>query len=87
MRTILNQIYSNLQKGLYYYETKKCPHNEWYYDSIVLWVTQHNNIGWEHYGRAANKNTKKDLKWIIEEIFELTPEEFINKYKLSEDTL
>lgn len=41
----------------------------------------HNNyIHWCRYGSSANKNTKKDLKWVIEEIFGMTPEEFLYAY-------
>ena len=36
---------------------------------------------WNHYGSSANKATKKNLKWIIEVIFKMTPEEFINHYE------
>lgn len=88
MKTILNQIYDNLQKGLYYYEHKHYFYpQELEFDNIVLWQTQYNNIGWEHYGRSACKNTKKELKWLLKNIFELTPLEFINTYKLSEEIL
>lgn len=38
-------------------------------------------IRWRNYGSSANKNTKKDLKWILTEIFKITPEEFLAKYK------
>lgn len=33
-------------------------------------------IGWHNYGSSANKFTKKDLLWIITEIFNTTPEQF-----------
>lgn len=36
---------------------------------------------WNHYGSSANKATKKELQWIIEVIFKVTPEEFVNKFE------
>ena len=35
---------------------------------------------WSHYGSSANKATKKDLLWIITQVFDLTPEQFEQKY-------
>lgn len=35
---------------------------------------------WTNYGSSANKATKKDLLWIISCIFDMTPEQFEQKY-------
>ena len=35
---------------------------------------------WRHYGESANKATKKDLLWIIESIFDTSPEMFEKQY-------
>ena len=37
-------------------------------------------IGWCHYGSSANRATKKELRWILNHIFEMRPTEFIKKY-------
>lgn len=36
---------------------------------------------WTHYGSSANKANKKELAWLIENIFCMTPEEFVEKYE------
>lgn len=33
-------------------------------------LTIHHNIGWEHYGTSAEPCTIRNLRWIIETIFE-----------------
>lgn len=76
---IINEIYSNLQNKKVYgrmFTNVKYP----FFD-IVLYKTLGNYIGWHSYGSSANKNTKEDLKWIIETIFRLTPKEFIKRYE------
>ena len=37
-------------------------------------------FGWTHYGSSANKATKAELNWIIRQIFNITPAEFLNRY-------
>lgn len=37
-------------------------------------------FGWTHYGSSANKATKAELNWIIRQIFNTTPAEFLNRY-------
>ena len=37
-------------------------------------------IRWTHYGSSANKATLEELRWILTEIFEMTPEEFLFEY-------
>lgn len=38
-------------------------------------------IFWRHYGSSANRVTKADLRWVIETIFRMTPEEFERAYE------
>lgn len=40
---------------------------------------------WSCYGSSANKATKKDLNWLIRNIFKCTPCEFLNKYMTRKD--
>ena len=37
-------------------------------------------IRWCHYGSSANKTSLKNLKWILTEIFRMTPEQFLFEY-------
>ena len=37
-------------------------------------------IYWRHYGSSANKNKLESLAWILENIFNMTAEEFLSKY-------
>lgn len=39
-----------------------------------------NILCWDYYGSSANKNTLQDLEWILENIFNMTADEFIKKY-------
>lgn len=74
----LTRIYNNIQAGKIYGEywlNVKYP-----FFSEVLYKTCGNYIGWTHYGSSANKNTKKELAWIISVIFDTTPEEFEKMY-------
>lgn len=47
--------------------------------NVVLSADRH-YIHWTNYGSSANKATAKDLKWVIEQIFESNIPEFIRKY-------
>lgn len=91
----LKEIYNNLQAGITYGEDMDKEHHSWitypYFDT-VLWLmansphTAEEVIGWRHYGSSANKNTVKDLKWILDVIFEMTPTEFLQKYIKNTDS-
>lgn len=37
-------------------------------------------IYWTHAGSSANKCTRKDLAWVLKEIFRMTPAEFLAEY-------
>lgn len=51
------------------------------YDHKVLYRTLYGNIGWCHFGSSANPMTLRDLNWVIRVIFEMTPTEFLSRYK------
>lgn len=76
---VLKTIYNNLQNGKVYGRMfNKCKYP---YFNIVLYKTIDGFIGWKNYGSSANKNTLKELEWIIKVIFHCTPEEFIVIYE------
>lgn len=37
-------------------------------------------IYWRNYGSSANKLSLQNLKWILTEIFKMTPEQFLYNY-------
>lgn len=77
--TALERIYQNLQDGkVYGYMFTPCKYP---YFHKVLYKTIYGHIGWNHYGSAANENTTKELAWVLEHIFRVTPEEFEQKYE------
>ena len=91
----LKEIYNNLQAGITYGEDMDREHHSWItypYFETVLWLMANSPgsaeevIGWRHYGSSANKNTEKDLKWILDTIFNMTPTEFTSKYIKSTDS-
>lgn len=43
-------------------------------------VTGKTLIFWRHYGSSANKCTRKDLRWLLKEIYHMTPAEFLAEY-------
>ena len=76
----LEKIYEMLQNGESFGEI--LPHRlggVFFWDVLCLSPTGE-YIRWRNYGSSANKNTKKDLRWILTEIFKMTPEEFMEKY-------
>lgn len=80
----LQQIYNNLQDGrIYGYDFTKCKYP--FFDP-VLYLTKGGYIGWHHYGSSAAENKIEDLDWLIREIFRMTPEEFVQKYIMQEQS-
>lgn len=77
----LNEIYESINNGIKYgedLENVRFP---------IFWEVLSANkyyIFWRNYGSSANKNTKKNLLWIITNIFNTTPEQFINDYITSD---
>ena len=45
-----------------------------------IFLTLYGNIGWEHFGQSAVKNTNEDLEWLLTHIFDecetVTPAEW-----------
>lgn len=77
------QIYNNLKAGARYgeYYALKYPafHVALYINSSGKWICWHNG------GSSANKNTLKDLIWIISVIFNRTPEQFVHDFSIYSD--
>jgi hypothetical protein len=46
---------------------------------VVLW-REGEYYHYRHHGQSATKATKTDLSWIINKIFQLTPNQFVKKY-------
>ena len=91
----LKEIYNNLQSGITYGEDMDREHHSWinypYFNAVLYLIANSPTsaeevIGWRHYGSSANKNTEKDLKWILDNIFNMTPTEFTSKYIKSTDS-
>ena len=76
----LELIWEKLQNGESFGEI--IPHRlggTFFWDVLCLSPTKQ-YIRWRNYGSSANKNTTKDLAWILSEIFKMTPEKFMAKY-------
>lgn len=43
-------------------------------------IQTHRLFCWQHYGSSANNATKKDLRWLLKNIFELSATEFLQRY-------
>ena len=81
----LREIMDSLKHGYSYgydfvwdhYNNKPMPYP---FFNAVLYRTARGSIGWTHYGSSANPCTLRDLRWIIEIIFQTTPTHFLEKF-------
>lgn len=76
----LKRIYKNINAGKSY--GYNVVNVQYPYFSDVLYKTRSGFIGWTRYGSSANKNTLKELQWIITVIFKTTPEDFEKAYTI-----
>lgn len=85
----LNRIFDNLQNGAVYGHDRITWRDDYPEKAIAgkpMFTTALYKdsvkplFHWRHYGSSANKATKKDLLWVITQIFDLTPEQFEQKY-------
>lgn len=74
----LHTIMNNLKAGKVYGKT--CEGRIEPYFWFVM-CKDGNFIHWVHFGRSANRCNLKELKWIINVIFDTTPEKFIEEYE------
>lgn len=75
---MLNQIFNEINNGKvfgYMMNNVKYP-----FFNPVLYLTNGGFIGWTNFGSSANKNTIKDLEWILDNIFCMTADEFLSTY-------
>lgn len=79
--TALKEIYGNINSGKKYGHVMK---NVKYPFFATVLTANEQYIFWQHFGSSANKNTIENLAWILESIFELSPEKFIEKYECVE---
>ncbi len=81
---VLREIYQRLWAGCRYYE--RGSGGVQFYPALELeegtcgWC-----IFWTHFGRSANRASQKELKWIIETIFQMKPSEFADRYEPYKD--
>lgn len=79
MKTI-DVIFNNLMNGNHYgYVVKNVRFP--YFHSVLVKHPHKPFFCWSHAGSSANKANKKELAWLIENIFRMTPEEFVNRYE------
>lgn len=84
----LNRIFENLMRGEVYGSISKWRDD--YPDQALagremFWTVLYKHwckpvFCWRNFGESANKATKKDLLWLIVEIFGTSPEGFEQKY-------
>ena len=75
----LRRIMEHIRNGGSYAE--RVENVRYPYDHKVLYRTLYGNIGWCRFGSSANPMTLRDLNWVIRVIFEMTPTEFLSRYK------
>lgn len=81
--TALKFIYNKLMEGVEFGEISQYRDRGTYFWAVLSGDKYF--IRWRHAGSSANKSTLRDLKWILSEIFEMTPEEFLFKYTTSSE--
>ena len=80
---LLNVIYDNLKNGMKYSIFRSWdyyndePLQYPFFDTILYYDSIKNLFYWSCFGNSANKATKKELKWILTNIFKCTAKEFI----------
>lgn len=79
----INEVYDNLNNGFIYATWQEDLRFPGYW--AVMWKVTGNNfkpyIYWNNYGSSHEPFTKHYVKWLIEEIFRTTPEQFTKKYE------
>ena len=69
-------IYQNLKNGQIYADYLENVRFPMFY-AVLSYDSMKRLFRWRHFGSSANKATKKELEWIITEIFKTTPENFM----------
>lgn len=85
---MIDTIYKNLMEGKKYGYVVKNVRYPYFHETLGKhWCEPF--FCYSHYGSSAIKANKRELAWLIEVIFEMTPEEFIATYecRTPEETL
>lgn len=79
---ILKEIFDNISNGKVYgeYILNNNTQKRDLFWAVLYTTFDRKYIVWRYYGGSFNKHVLKDLKWILENIFECKPSEFIEKY-------
>lgn len=79
-REALLKIYNDLLSGIDY--GKDFDHGVRYpFFDTSLWTTKNKQyIGFSHYGSSCQRANIKNLLWILFNIFNMSPEDFLSKY-------
>ena len=87
-KQVLKQIMQDLKRGYVFgndrtwdhYSNRPLPYP--YFD-VALRIGSGRSgllLRWHHFGSSANACTMRDLEWVITEIFQLTPSQFLDSY-------
>lgn len=80
-RIALQTIYETINDGgMYGYDILDISRPYFHIVLCTMYSKGKKYIWWRHAGQSANKNTLKELEWVITTIFKMTPTEFIGKY-------
>ena len=74
----LKLIFQKLLEGEVFGKIDKYRLGGTYFWDVLSANSQY--IYWRHYGESANKTSLQNLKWILMEIFKMTPEQFLFNY-------
>ena len=76
----LNEIFENLKKGYRYGRKIDYVKYPYFENNLYFFKSTVNGkelFGYEHFGQSAIAATRKNLKWLIETIFDQSAEQFI----------
>lgn len=90
--TAFEKIYADLRAGYSfgrdvtwnYYDNE--PLRYPFFDAAISYDPIKKLFRWSHFGRSANKATKKDLAWLLSDIFECSAADFLKKYIRSDES-
>lgn len=74
----IEYIYNELHTGRVF--GKHSLNVKYPYIHANLYLTDNGYIGYSHYGSSAVKDTIPELAWVIENVFDTTPEIFLESY-------
>ena len=80
----LDRIFYNLNHGYIYGKAHNDPSyvRYPYFDTVLCMNSTKTYIRWSHFGSSAEENNKESLEWLLEKIFDTTPEQFEKDHEL-----